>query len=196
MKDHWQYLVTTLNSYTTLTTEDLAAAKSLWIESSIKKGDFFNSQGAVCRYLGFVVEGVFRIYYIDPLSGEEVNVFFFQVGQLMVSFKSFTHQVSCQYFVEALTDSKVLKISFHNLQKLYANYHNWEKFGRLFAEECFNLSQLRTESFLFQSPEQRYIDFVKVYPNLFNQIPLYHIASYLGIKGPSLSRIRKRVKIQ
>ncbi|MCP4437685.1 MAG: Crp/Fnr family transcriptional regulator [Aureispira sp.] len=195
MLSDWQLLSTTLQNYAPLSTQDLEAAQPLWTESSIQKGDFFNSQGAVCRYLGFVLEGVFRIYYIDPISGEEVNVFFFRVGQLMVSFKSFTYQVSCQYFVEALTDSKILKISFNNLQQLYSNHHNWERFGRLFAEECFNISQLRTESFLFQTPEQRYIDFVKIYPNLFNQIPLYHIASYLGIKGPSLSRIRKRVKI-
>jgi len=34
---------------------------------------------------------------------------------------------------------------------------------------------------------------VNHYPDIFNNIPLYHISSYLGIQGPSLSRIRKRL---
>jgi len=52
------------------------------------------------------------------------------------------------------------------------------------------------ESFVFKTPEERYIELLKHNPDIFNNIPLYHISSYLGIRGPSLSRIRKRISLK
>lgn len=92
-----------------------------------------------------------------------------------------------------MTESTVLCIHIKVLQQLYKTSHAWERFGRLLAQEAFNVSIQRTESFLFKTPEQRYHDLVVQHPDIFNQVPLYHISSYLGIQGPSLSRIRKRI---
>ena len=61
------------------------------------------------------------------------------------------------------------------------------------AQMAFHLTIERMESFIFKTPEERYLDLIKNHPDIFNNIPLYHISSYLGIKGPSLSRIRKRI---
>jgi len=77
--------------------------------------------------------------------------------------------------------------------ELYRQSHQWECFGRLLAQEAFNIAIERAESFLFLSPEERYLQLIKNHPDIFNNIPLYHISSYLGIQGPSLSRIRKRL---
>jgi hypothetical protein len=52
---------------------------------------------------------------------------------------------------------------------------------------------MRIEGFVFKSPEERYLDLIRQQPAIFNAVPLYHISSYLGIQGPSLSRIRKRL---
>lgn len=92
-----------------------------------------------------------------------------------------------------MTDSKVIYINIIDLLNLYQKSHQWERFGRLLAQEAFNLLINRTESFLFKTPEERYLDLIKHHPDIINSIPLYHISSYLGIQGPSLSRIRKRM---
>jgi len=63
----------------------------------------------------------------------------------------------------------------------------WQK------KSAFTVAMTRTEGFLFLTPEQRYLDLLEHHPDIFNAIPLYHISSYLGIQGPSLSRIRKRM---
>jgi hypothetical protein len=76
---------------------------------------------------------------------------------------------------------------------LYQRSHKWETFGRLVAQTAFNIATERAESFLFKTPEQRYLDLINRHPDIFNQVPLYHISSYLGIQPPSLSRIRKRL---
>jgi hypothetical protein len=66
-------------------------------------------------------------------------------------------------------------------------------FGRLVAQEAFNVAIDRAESMLFKKPEERYLGLVEKHPDIIDNIPLYHISTYLGVQGPSLSRIRKRL---
>ena len=158
------------------------------------KGDFFNMQNVVCNDLGLVVKGIFRIYYNDPVTSEQKNIFFFSENQFIVSFRSFITRYPCYYFIEAMEDAEIIVIAYHDLNSLYDSHPNWGKFGRLLAELFFNYSQARTEEFLFNSPEERYLKMVDEHPNIINRIPAYHISSYLGITNPSLSRIRKRIR--
>ena len=65
--------------------------------------------------------------------------------------------------------------------------------GRLVAEYAFYVTLDRAESFLYKTPEERYLKLIEQHPYIFETIPLYHISSYLGIEAPSLSRIRKRL---
>ena len=85
------------------------------------------------------------------------------------------------------------KRNYENLQYLYENSKAWEKFGRNLAEHFFNQSQVRTEDLLFLSHEQRYVNLLQDHPNILQRVQAYHVASYLGIKNQSLSRIRKRL---
>jgi CRP-like cAMP-binding protein len=181
------------NQFAGLTPEEFELSKDLWTLQSYNKWDYFNEYQNVCKYLGFVLEGVFRSYIIDAKTGEEKNVFLYSGNQFVVSFKSFINQIPCDYHTQSMTESKVLCIHINDLQKLYKASHAWERFGRLLAQEAFNVTIARTESFLFKSPEERYLDLIKQHPDIFNNIPLYQISSYLGIQGPSLSRIRKRI---
>jgi CRP-like cAMP-binding protein len=164
-----------------------------WEKRSYARGEFYNEYKNVCRHMGFVLTGIFRAYCIDDSNGEEKNVFFFSPKQIIVSYKSFVTQTPCNYHTEAMTDAEIVYIHHTNLIKLYQQSHAWEKFGRLVAEKAFDLAMTRAESFLFLSPEERYRRLIEEHPDIFNTIPLYHIASYLDIKGPSLSRIRKRM---
>lgn len=173
--------------------DDFKLAAPYWQQKNYKKGEYYNEYRNVCKYLGFIVDGVFRTYYVDDNTGEEKNVFFFSKNQVVVSFKSFITQTPCNYFTQSMVDSKILYIHIDDLNRLYLKSHKWEHFGRLIAELAFNVSMNRTESFLFQTPEQRYLQLIEDHPDIFNTIPLYQISSYLGIQGPSLSRIRKRI---
>lgn len=182
-----------LNHFTGLSAEDFALSAPYWKRLTFKKGDYYNEHRSVCKYLGFITEGVFRSYIIDPKTDEEKNIFFYSANGFVVTFKSFVNQVPCDYHTQALTDATVLCIGIADLLALYKQSHRWETFGRILAQEAFNVAIARTESFLFRSPEERYLDLIKHHPDIFNNVPLYHISSYLGIQGPSLSRIRKRI---
>lgn len=168
-------------------------SSGLWHVREYAKGETFNAHRSICKQLGFIVSGVFRSYTIDEKTAEEKNVFLYSSNGFVVSFKSFINQIPCDYHTQALVDSTVIYINIFDLQDLYQKSHAWEKFGRLLAQEAFNVTMNRIEGFIFKSPEERYLDLIRDHPEIFNSIPLYHISSYLGIKGPSLSRIRKRI---
>ena len=194
MSENHEILGDYLTKFAALTEKDIADSRAFWKARKIKKGDFFNMQFMVCNDLGLVVRGIFRIYYSHPETGEETNIFFFSENQFVVSFRSFVTRIACHYFIQAMEDSDIIFISYRDLTALYESHPNWARFGRLLAEQFFTYSQTRTEELLFLSPEQRYIRVLEEHPNIINRIPAYHIASFLGITNPSLSRIRKRIQ--
>ncbi len=188
-----QILQTALKDFAGMSEEAFGLSSNYWHEKSLKKGELFNDYKNVCKELGFVISGTFRSHIIDYKSGDEKNVFFFSQKGLVTAFKSFVKQIPCEYYTEALTDAHIICINILNLQKLYKQSHEWERFGRLTAEMAANIVIERTESFLLKSPEERYLELINTHPELNDNVPLYHISSYLGIQGPSLSRIRKRI---
>lgn len=187
------HLFVALSQFSGLTREEFNRSETFWQIRDYSKGEFYNHHQTVCKHLGFVIQGVFRSYIIDENSGEEKNVFLYASNGFVVTFKSFINQIPCDYHTQAVTNARVIYIHIQDLMKLYKESHEWETFGRLLAQEAFNVTMTRIEGFMFKSPEERYLDLIRQHPEIFNSVPLYHISSYLGIQGPSLSRIRKRI---
>jgi len=193
MMDSIERLRKTVIGISGMSQADFDLSIDYWKSKTYKKGELYNEYKSVCRYLGFVLTGVFRIYKFHEESGVEKNMQFFTDDQFMTSFKSFFSQESCEYYTESMTDSDILYIHYDHLQHLYKTCPAWERFGRIFAESVLHAVLNSTEAFMFKSPEDRYADMLSVHPHVCDVVPLYHIASYLGIEGPSLSRIRRRM---
>lgn len=194
MEEASAYLQSIIAPFAGLTEKDISLSLPYWRKRQIPKGNFYNKQNVVCKDLGIVIKGIFSVYYHDPETDEEKNIFFFSEGQFIVSFRSFIYQYPCNYYIEALEDAEILYVPYHDLQNLYTDFKSWEHFGRILAEHFFNQSQARAEAFQFLTHEQRYLHLINEHPNIMERIPSYHIASYLGIKNPSLSRIKKRIQ--
>ena len=176
-----------------LTPDELRLADGLWTRRAIAKNEFFNFRNAVCRHVVFVVRGLFRVYYVDPATSKEHNVFFVAENTFLTSLKSLLTHEGCPYYVAAVEDAELWIIGVEPLQRLYAAAHGWERFGRRLAEQYLILHQAKAESLLFQSAEERYLGLLAQVPGITNRVSLGHIASYLGIQGPSLSRIRAKL---
>lgn len=187
------YLQTMLKAFANISAEEYSLSEEFWNIKTYKKGSFFNNYKGVCKTAGFIMDGAFRAYHIDEKTEAEKNVFLYSKDQIVVAYKSFIDQVPCNYYTQALTDATIISISYDKLIKLYTLSHGWERFGRLMAEYASKIAVERMESFLFQTPEERYLNMMNNHPEILNTVQLYHISSYLGIQGPSLSRIRKRL---
>lgn len=71
-----------------------------------------------------------------------------------------------------------------------------ERLGRLMAEYIVICYEDRANSFVTQTPEERYLKFLETGKDILQRVPQHYIANYLGITAVSLSRIRKRISKQ
>lgn len=161
-------------------------------ELKIKKGDHFLKEGEPNLLLGFIVNGLVRIY-ITKNGDEQSSIDFSKEGEFVTVYESFIQQGISTQSIQAIEDTTLLVINNDNLQNLYNNIPNGNKLGRILIEKRFIELAKQLLSIYLHNSEQRYLHFVKTYPDLLQRIPQYHISSFVGVKPQSLSRIRKRL---
>lgn len=184
-------LLYNIQSVITLSQTEKDIVTSLWNAKTYKKGDFFLGEGQICKQVGFVVKGLMR-YYINH-DGEEKTYAFAQENNFVSNYESFIPQIPSTKIVQALEDCEILQISYNDLQLFYKSIAQAERFGRLVIEQVFIQTLQDLSSFYTDTPELRYEKFIKKHADLLQRISQYHIASYVGVKPQSLSRIRKRI---
>lgn len=155
-----------------------------------EKGEHFLMAGDVCRHAAFVQTGVFR-FYINR-DGEDATYYFAAENEFICEYPSFLRRQPSDRNIQALETAEILLISYDDLQTFYRKVRFGERFGRLVAEEIFVDSVEQLASFYGDKPAARYQNFVHQFPQLVQRLPQYYIASYVGIKPQSLSRIRRR----
>lgn len=153
--------------------------------------DYLLEEGMICREIGFVNQGCFRAFYL--LDGKEINTHFIFENEFVTDYDSFLQHKPSRYFIQALEATEIVTFQLEALHNAYNQSKNWERFGRMIAEQSYKTTTKRVESFLFLNAEQRYLELLENQSQLLNRIPLYHIASYLGIERESLSRLRKKI---
>ena len=158
---------------------------------TLRKGDYFLKERQNVNQIAFVEKGVLRFFYL--MEGKEINNHFFLENDYAVSYLDFLKGTPSRYYIQALEDCELYTFSSKALQESYDKSKNWERFGRIIAESAYATATNRFESFLFLSAKDRYLQMQKDYPQFIQRIPLYHLASYLGIERESLSRIRKEL---
>jgi CRP-like cAMP-binding protein len=164
---------------------------SLFKAKKYKKGEFFLSDGQVCKQVGFITKGLMR-YYINH-DGEEKTYYFSRENEYICNYESFLPQSPSSKIIQALEDSDVLVISYSDLQLLYTSVREGERLGRIAIEGVFLQILNELNSFYTETPELRYERFLEKHADLQQRISQYHIASFVGVKPQSLSRIRRRI---
>ena len=156
----------------------------------IQKNDFILKENEKCDFIAFINEGIFKFYKIND-GVEKITSFTFS-GDFVTNYRSFLTGKPSEHNIEALKDAVIYRIKLEQLQKLYDKHKTIERLGRLIAENLYLNVANRLDSFMFKSPAERYNELVKRNSKLLSEIPQYMIASYLGIKPETLSRIRAR----
>jgi len=192
----YSQLKSAFNSISPITEDDWNIIEPQLRKREYKKNDFYLRAGETEEQIGFTTRGSFKWYYINQ-KGEEVNFHFFLDNNFVVEYRSFITRKPSQMYIQAMEDSEVILLpKREKILELYSLSHNWERFGRIISETVYAETALRVQDFLFRSAEERYRNLLKQYPDIFQRVSLSNISSYLGIQGPSLSRIRKRISKQ
>ena len=142
----------------------------------------------------FIIYGIVRGYYIDDDGKEATKCFSFENG--FFGSECFRTNSYSSFYVECIEECKCIKLPYTVIRKIISMDKQVEQYVQnLYLEELGKLES-RAKYLLLLSADERYISFCKEYPNLQRRIPLKFIASFIGIKAGSMSRIRKKLKNQ
>ncbi len=177
------------SNYDFLTEEDIEYFRPFLAERTIRKDEFLLEAGHFCREMSFVLSGAFRMFCQS--EGKEINVIFFLENEFIVDPDSFFGHNPARNSIQALEDATVVTFSHDVLISAYNRSKNWERLGRLLTQESLAKVSGRLEKLLFMSGKERYLHMMREQPELLSRVPLYHLASYLGMERESLSRIRQ-----
>ncbi len=159
---------------------------------TILRNTLLEEQGKVPHYLYFISRGYMRLFYNDEI-GEEQTTYLCSPNEFIASFLCFINQIKATENVECITDCDVLRITYANLKKLIDESENFKKFSLIIFEQAISSTALRADNLATLNAKQRYKKLVSGQPQLIQNVPIQFIASYLGIKPESLSRIRRQI---
>jgi CRP-like cAMP-binding protein len=175
-----------------LDSDEIEAVKAAFIERKIKRRQFILQEGDVCKLNTFVVEGCFRMYFVDE-KGKEHNIQFAVENWWIGDIGSFHSEEPSKLYIEAIENSVILQITKQDQLDLFVNYPKFNQIFRVFTENALVACQRRVLQNISSTAEERYLDFVKRYPYFFNRISNVQIASFLGVTPEFLSTIRKNI---
>jgi CRP-like cAMP-binding protein len=172
-----------------LSSAEMDAAEKKFEEIIVKKGDILISPGQFVPYQYFVFSGCLRTYFISE-TGKEYTLQFAVTDWWITDYTAFFTSEKSMFYVDCIVDSIIYKVSKDSMEQLYKEIPQIESFFRIKMERFFGSYQKRILSDLALTAEEKYLQFIKSYPDIEKHIKNYHLASYLGITTESLSRVR------
>ncbi|MBD3582124.1 Crp/Fnr family transcriptional regulator [Flavobacterium selenitireducens] len=157
----------------------------------LKKNEFLVPEGEICRYFCLIKTGILQ--HAITVSGEEKTTYIGMANSITSSLGSFLFQKPSRKSVKALSDTHLLVIDRENFGKLLAENPEFHKcYYELLERQLCLIDDYRID-LLTLSPEDRYAKLLETEPDLIKEVPLHHLASFLGISTRHMSRIRKSV---
>lgn len=181
------------SKFETLTPEEIDAIDATMDEKSFKKNTVLVEAGKKNFDVFFVLEGIVRQYIF--VDGEEKTTAFFSTGEWVVASNNLNPEQPAAHFIECATPCTLAVGNSTKGEELYHKYPKLANISRKVMESIFIAQQERITQFLSSEPKDRYLHLLKNNSELFQNIPQYQIASYIGVTPESLSRIRKRIEL-
>jgi CRP-like cAMP-binding protein len=183
-------IVNFLSKYIELTNEEIDILSNQNFIQSYKKRTILLSEGQIAKECYFIMQGCVSSYYL--VDGEVKITDFFTESQPITPV-SYTTKKPSEYYLECLEDCIISIGTPESSKELMRKLPRLAALGANIMEDQLAHQRMKYDDFIKLSPEDRYINLQKTSPDLLNRVPQYLIASYLGIKPESLSRVRKRL---
>jgi CRP-like cAMP-binding protein len=179
-----------ISKYVSLNEDEKNVLLSLDLFHSVKKGSILLKEGQKSQDSYFVLKGCIRVYYL--IDGEEKTTSFYTEMDALTPHCVINDSTS-DYFISCVEDSILLISTSDMTLEVNSKFPKFEIMCRKLTEELMAKKQLDFDEFKTSSPEQRYRNLLQKRPDLIQRVPQHQLASFLGIKPQSLSRLRARI---
>jgi CRP-like cAMP-binding protein len=179
-----------ISKYISITEEEKNVLVSLNLFHSVKKGTVLLKEGQHSKESYFVLNGCIRTYHI--LDGEEKTTAFYTEMDALTP-PCVISQTPSECYISCVEDSIILVSNEDMSEEVNRKFPKFDIMCRKFSEELLAKQQINFDEFKTSSPEQRYLNLLKNRPDLIQRVPQHQLASFLGIKPQSLSRLRARM---
>ncbi len=179
-----------ISKYITLSDDEKEALLSLDLFTYVQKGTILLEEGQKTSNSYFVLKGCIRAYYV--IEGEEKTTNFYTELEGLTPHCAVNNAPS-NYFISCVENS-ILAVSNADMsEEINRKFPKFDIMCKLLSEELFAKKQMDLDEFKTLSPEQRYLNLLQNKPDLVQRVPQHQLASYLGIKPQSLSRLKARI---
>jgi len=178
--------------YPSMTYTDLDQVVEKHEKMTFKKGDLLLREGQISDCYYILEKGIVRSYVYD-YDGNDISTNFFCEDEIVIEVASIFHHIPTQENIACLTDCILWRIQFDAFQDLFGKIPAVTEWGRAWLSHQLFLTKKRALDMITLSAMDRYQQLLEEKPQILQQAPLKHIATFLGITDTSLSRIRKEL---
>lgn len=184
-------LIEYVSNLVDITQGDINLLTHFFKPANFPKGSILEKEGKIAQKLYFIKKGFIRIFSNE--DGIEITNQIVAKNNFITGFNSFVSETASSENIQCISDCEVLSITRSNYETLTRESAIWSTFCKQVYEMAITFNQQRTNDLLTLSAEKRYLKLLAEQPEIIQNVPIQFIASYIGIKPESLSRIRKKI---
>lgn len=187
-----EILLNLIHQKAVLSENEIVMCKQYFEPVLITKNQIIEKEGEVPRYLYFIASGFIRLFHYNDL-GDEVTTHINCPPGFLTSYSHFVNQTKSNEIVECITNCELLRITKDNLDYLTESSAAFKSFSIWVFQQAITYNETRAKELAILTAEQRYRKLIETYPAIVHNAPIRYIASFLGMKPESLSRIRRQM---
>lgn len=162
------------------------------VERELPRKTLLLKQGKTCHEIYFISKGLARTFYFK--NDTDITSRMTRENELILSVSSFFRQLPSIENLELLEDSVLISLNHNHFQQLHKMYPSFDRITRIILEHYYIAHEEHAYAMKMTTARDRYEQLLQSDPQIFQRVPLKHIASYLGMKPETLSRIRSRIR--
>jgi CRP-like cAMP-binding protein len=189
----YKLVLQNVSRHITLNQEEVSYFTTLLKYKEVRRKDFLLKEGVIAKHINFIHSGALKAYYLDVKSDE--NIIMLAVDDWWITdMYSFASGNPAMQYISAIEDSVIFQLQKNDFEELLIKVPAFERFFRILMQNAYIREQVRVIQNLSMPAEERYLNFLKKYPQLVQRVTQKQIASYIGVSPEFLSAMRKRLQ--